>query len=288
MNAKQTEEITGISRRNLRFYEQEGLISPKRNPINDYREYSQKDIESLKLIRALRMLDVPLEDILLCLNQKMTIAEISKVQEERLKKRQKELETAILFCRQLQKTPALDAVEIDNLLSRMDQPEMKDKLFNNWKKDYKEIVKAEEKKVFSFTTDETITTPEEFTIALCKYGDENHLNLVITKEGLTPEFEIDGIAYRAQRIYRRVGPVPVMIVQCTALHPEEIKANVTGIKGIIMKIFHKIWPLILFLVIWMPRVIQAKGGKQWEVLLAGGMLGVTIWMMYGIFRNFKS
>lgn len=55
-----------------------------------------------------------------------------------------------------------------------------------------------------------------------------------------------------------------------------------------MKIFHKIWPLILFLVIWMPRVIQAKGGKQWEVLLAGGMLGVTIWMMYGIFRNFKS
>lgn len=63
MNAKQTEAATGISRRNLRFYEDQGLIHPHRNPDNDYRDYSEQDIRDLKLIRALRMLDVPLEEI---------------------------------------------------------------------------------------------------------------------------------------------------------------------------------------------------------------------------------
>ena len=56
MNAKQAEQCTGISRRNLRFYEQQGLIHPARNPANDYRDYSQQDIDTLKFIRALRML----------------------------------------------------------------------------------------------------------------------------------------------------------------------------------------------------------------------------------------
>ena len=57
MNAKQAEKLTGISRRNLRFYEDRGLIHPERNPQNDYRDYSEKNIENLKRIRVLRMLD---------------------------------------------------------------------------------------------------------------------------------------------------------------------------------------------------------------------------------------
>ncbi len=77
MNAKQAEQITGISRRNLRFYEQQGLIHPRRNPENDYRDYSEQDIEALRLIRVLRMLDVPLEDIAACLHQEMTVQELS-------------------------------------------------------------------------------------------------------------------------------------------------------------------------------------------------------------------
>lgn len=44
MNIKQAEVITGISKRNIRFYEKEKLIFPKRNSENDYREYSEEDI----------------------------------------------------------------------------------------------------------------------------------------------------------------------------------------------------------------------------------------------------
>ena len=33
ININQVEKITGVSKRNIRFYEQEGLLLPTRNPI---------------------------------------------------------------------------------------------------------------------------------------------------------------------------------------------------------------------------------------------------------------
>lgn len=63
MNIKQASQASGISSRNIRYYEQAGLLHPDRDPQNDYRIYSEKDIRSLKLIRVLRMLDMPVEEI---------------------------------------------------------------------------------------------------------------------------------------------------------------------------------------------------------------------------------
>ncbi|MCR5229198.1 MAG: MerR family transcriptional regulator, partial [Solobacterium sp.] len=51
MKINQVEELTGITRKNIRFYEEEGLISPKRNPANGYREYSLQDVDHLNRIR---------------------------------------------------------------------------------------------------------------------------------------------------------------------------------------------------------------------------------------------
>ncbi len=288
MNAKQTEQLTGISRRNLRFYEQQGLIRPRRNPENDYRDYSEKDIEDLKLIRALRRLDAPLEDISSCLHQDMTIPELAARQEQRLKQRQQEVETSIRFCQKLQNTSDIDSAYIDELLDRMDEPDVKKKLFSDWEKDYRKVARAEGRKAFSFTPEEAVTTPEEFTEVLCRYANENGLNLVITKEGLAPEFEMDGIAYTAQRIYRRVGPVPTMIVRCTALHPDALEADVPGVRGKVFQFFHNWWLLLLLFLLWLPRVIGAEAGHRWEVLLLGGVLGVVIVVLYRVFQNHKN
>lgn len=109
---------------------------------------------------------------------------------------------------------------------------------------------------------------------------KNDLDLVITKEGLMPEFEIDGIAYTAQCVYRRMGPVPVLIVRCTALYPDELETDVPRMRGKFMKFFHNWWILMIFLLIWIPRVIQTDADHRWEVLLIGGVLGVTITSMY--------
>lgn len=51
MNIKQAAEQSGVSARNIRYYEQAGLLTPARNPENEYRIYSQADVRALKLIR---------------------------------------------------------------------------------------------------------------------------------------------------------------------------------------------------------------------------------------------
>ena len=52
MNIKQAAEQSGVSARNIRYYEQAGLLTPARNPENEYRIYSQADVRALKLIRS--------------------------------------------------------------------------------------------------------------------------------------------------------------------------------------------------------------------------------------------
>ena len=63
MKINQVEELAGIAKKNIRFYEEEGLLTPGRNPANGYREYSLEDVALLKKIRLLRKLSVPIGDI---------------------------------------------------------------------------------------------------------------------------------------------------------------------------------------------------------------------------------
>jgi DNA-binding transcriptional MerR regulator len=52
----------GVSTDTVRFYERSGWLPPAARGDNAYREYSQPDVEHLRLIIDLRRLDVPLED----------------------------------------------------------------------------------------------------------------------------------------------------------------------------------------------------------------------------------
>lgn len=63
MNIKVASEKTGLTKRAIKYYESEGLISPSKNSDNNYREYSEEDIVKLNLISALRLLDISVGDI---------------------------------------------------------------------------------------------------------------------------------------------------------------------------------------------------------------------------------
>ncbi len=63
MKINQVEELVGITKKNIRFYEDQGLITPQRNPENGYREYSLADVDKLLRIRLFRQLDIPCEQI---------------------------------------------------------------------------------------------------------------------------------------------------------------------------------------------------------------------------------
>ena len=50
MHIKDIETRTGLSRANIRYYEQEGLVHPVRAR-NGYRDYSQEDLDTLLRVR---------------------------------------------------------------------------------------------------------------------------------------------------------------------------------------------------------------------------------------------
>ena len=90
MNTKQVEELTGMSRQNIRYYERMGLLEPARDDSNAYRDYSEEDVRRLKLIRMLRMLDMPLKDIQDIINEKVSLREAVRHQKEILQAQQRQ------------------------------------------------------------------------------------------------------------------------------------------------------------------------------------------------------
>ena len=46
MKINQVAELAGITSKNIRFYEDQGLITPGRDPKNGYREYTLEDAEA--------------------------------------------------------------------------------------------------------------------------------------------------------------------------------------------------------------------------------------------------
>lgn len=63
MRIKEMAEQLQISPRAIRFYEQKGLVHPKKHPENNYREFSEQDAWRLQLIIALREVGISLEDV---------------------------------------------------------------------------------------------------------------------------------------------------------------------------------------------------------------------------------
>jgi len=62
MTIKEIEQVTGLPRANVRFYEAEGLICPERKE-NGYRVYTEEDAAVLQKIRLLRCLELSLEAV---------------------------------------------------------------------------------------------------------------------------------------------------------------------------------------------------------------------------------
>lgn len=62
------ERMTGLSARQIRYYEMRGLVRPLRSSGNQ-RLYSRAQIDRLKVVRALREQQLPLEAIMALLEE---------------------------------------------------------------------------------------------------------------------------------------------------------------------------------------------------------------------------
>ena len=85
MKIKQVEELVGITSKNIRFYEDQGLLQPQRTE-NGYRDYGLEEVEILKQIKLFRKIGVPVEEIHRVFYREIEIGDCLEKQEALLRK----------------------------------------------------------------------------------------------------------------------------------------------------------------------------------------------------------
>ena len=101
MKIQELENELNISRANIRFYEKEGLLNPKRKE-NGYRNYSDDDIAILKKIIIYRKLGISVADIKKIFNGEAELQEAVSQSIENLQKEIENLNGSIKLCKEIQ------------------------------------------------------------------------------------------------------------------------------------------------------------------------------------------
>ena len=271
ININEAEQLTGVSKRNIRFYEKEGLIVPERNEVNTYREYGEEDVRRIKVIRMLRMLDMPLEEIKNVLENECSLEMAVSEQKKRLEQQAQELQLAIQFCDRL-KNQELQRLDVDSCLDEMNQSGEKG-FFQAWVDDYKKIKELNEGRDFTFIPDGSVTNPREFTNVLFEFANKEKKDLVITKESMYPEFIMDGIEYNAERYYESIHGYPVAIVHCFANDRDVKGDDIAKPRKDLIWFLHKWWPVILLVIgniifIWKFFLPTNPAPEEWVIPIA--------------------
>ncbi|WEV70447.1 MerR family transcriptional regulator [Lactobacillus sp. ESL0785] len=63
ITSKKIQELTGLSARTLRYYEQLGLIKPERDSTSNYRQYQENDVTTLQQILIFKKMNFRLSVI---------------------------------------------------------------------------------------------------------------------------------------------------------------------------------------------------------------------------------
>lgn len=135
MKINEVEERVGITKRNIRYYEKEGLLKPGRNSENGYRDYTDSDVAELKRIKLLRKLDMPMEEIRRMQSGLLTLADALRRHVITLERQRSNLTTVQALCAELlDGGEQLSALDADVYLSKMEQMEQEGTRFVNIKK----------------------------------------------------------------------------------------------------------------------------------------------------------
>ena len=98
MKIKEVENRVGMTRANIRYYEQEGLLKPTIRNENNYREYSEEDVEQLQRIKILRLLGVSPSDIKLLNGNAISMEELMQKRLKELEKEAKAIQDIHRIC----------------------------------------------------------------------------------------------------------------------------------------------------------------------------------------------
>ena len=132
MKINEVEALVGITKKNIRFYEAEGLLTPRRNSENGYRDYGEVEVETLRRIKLLRKLGFPLEEIRQMQTGSRTVGDGMRRHLVTLEREQENLRSAAQLCAGLTDcAEKLDALDAQSLLEKMEEMEQSGTTFQN-------------------------------------------------------------------------------------------------------------------------------------------------------------
>lgn len=117
MTIRDMEKKVGITSANIRFYEKEGLLNPKRNKDNNYRTYSEEDVEILRKIKILRMLGISVQDIRLLIHSEEDLSSVIEKRRAELCREKESLKEIDKLCKcileERMQFDTMDCVELE-------------------------------------------------------------------------------------------------------------------------------------------------------------------------------
>ncbi len=129
MKIKSVEELVGITKKNIRFYEAQGLLEPGRTE-NGYRDYSLEDVKRLKQVKLLRQLAIPIEEIRAIFEHELELEDCLEKQVVVLEKQEKQIaSTREMLKHILTNQVALSEQMVDEYLEKMETLEKEGSVF---------------------------------------------------------------------------------------------------------------------------------------------------------------
>ena len=135
MKTKELENLLGITKENLRYYEKEGLLSPERLD-NGYRDYSEDDIVRLKKILVMRKLGITIAEIRDVLEEKRELSSVLCDTMDRLDREITSIQEARAMCERLaEENITIGELDGERLLSEIEAEQAEGGRFADLAKD---------------------------------------------------------------------------------------------------------------------------------------------------------
>lgn len=132
LKINEVEALVGITKKNIRFYEEKGLLSPGRNSENGYRDYGEAEVETLRRIKLMRKLGVPIEEIRRMQAGTQTVGDGMRRHLVTLERERQNLEESVKLCELLkERTEPLSELDAGSVLEEMEKLEQSGTTFQN-------------------------------------------------------------------------------------------------------------------------------------------------------------
>lgn len=135
LKINEVEALVGITKKNIRFYEEKGLLSPSRNSENGYRDYGEAEVAVLRRIKLMRKLGVPIDEIRRMQEGAQTVGDGMRRHLITLERERQNLEESVRLCELLkERTEPLNELDAGSVLAELEKLEQAGATFPNKQK----------------------------------------------------------------------------------------------------------------------------------------------------------